>query len=104
MQPHHRKLSRECMIQWNFPKGSLELRRMPGTKLAPDPCQEKLRLADQIRAVMNELVAFTGQQLHAVTNDDFRRLQDIELLVKRARARKDTLIEQYQEHVMNHRC
>jgi hypothetical protein len=61
------------------------------TAIFQDTCTRKERLTAQIRATMDEIIAL---EIHASSD---RKLDH-------ARKRKDTLLQQYAEHVQAHGC
>jgi len=75
-----------------------------GPKLSPQPCQEKHRLANQIRTTMNEILMLQARQMEAAAAGNFRISEYLKQRIRHSRERKDSMLELYKDHVSRHSC
>lgn len=75
--------------------------------MAPKPapeCSAKQALTEDIRTAMTALIALNNREMDAVSKGKPIPLEAIRVELVEARKRKDMLLEQYNDHVLKHRC
>lgn len=70
----------------------------------PASCPDKLRLADDIRTVMNQILTINTRQLKAVIGGNFDEAESLEKQLATARQHKDHALEEYKRHLSSHGC
>jgi malonyl CoA-acyl carrier protein transacylase len=71
---------------------------------APASCPEKEQQIEEIRLAMNHVVALNNREMQAVITGDFAALPKVKSELVAARKRKDTLLEEYYDHLREHAC
>ena len=72
--------------------------------MAKDECARKIVLQTGVQAAMGALLAIHNQEVAALLEDDFDKVEELRTMLQAARDHKASTIELYREHVMSHGC
>jgi len=67
-------------------------------------CPIKVELLKDIQTAMGELLSIHNHEVVALLAEDFEGVTGLKTTLQAARDRKAKLIEQYRDHVTEHRC
>ena len=67
-------------------------------------CLLKQRLIEQARKAIEDLLRLNNEDMQAVLDADWRKTAKLEVELQAAREARDTAMEAYRQHVIEHGC